>query len=86
MKDDPGYRRLLWRCRRGLLELDVMLQDFVETHYGELGDEELGRMGELLERPDQQLLEWLTGTEQDVEARLKGIVRKIRQHTDNKYK
>ncbi len=33
--------RARWRCRRGLLELDLTLQRFVDEHYVSLGEAEL---------------------------------------------
>jgi antitoxin CptB len=48
-------RRLLWRCRRGLLELDLVLKTFVETHYPTLGPEELRHFDQLLDLTDTEL-------------------------------
>ena len=32
-------RRLKWACRRGMLELDVLFEPFVEQAYDELSEE-----------------------------------------------
>ena len=42
-------RRLAWRCRRGLLELDLVLQNFVNTQFEQLNLNELTALDELLE-------------------------------------
>jgi len=34
-------RRLAWRCRRGMLELDIVLQAFVRQHFDTLDMEQL---------------------------------------------
>ena len=34
--DDRDFSRLRWRCRRGMLELDLLLGRFVNEHYREL--------------------------------------------------
>ena len=34
-------KRLGWRCRRGLLELDIVLQRFSANHLAELSNDEL---------------------------------------------
>ncbi len=44
--DAAEMRRLQWRCRRGLLENDLVLTKFLEKHAAEL---DLGRL-ELLNR------------------------------------
>jgi antitoxin CptB len=45
-------RRLAWRCRRGLLELDIVLQRFVAQHYDELSAAELTAFDAMLALPD----------------------------------
>ncbi len=84
--DDPAYQRLRWHCRRGLLELDLVLRGFLDRHYTTLTASELDTFGALLEYPDQTLLGWLNGLETAPDNGLKQIVRKIRQPTDYKYK
>jgi antitoxin CptB len=45
-------RRLAWRCRRGLLELDIVLQRFVAQHYDGLSAAELTAFDAMLALPD----------------------------------
>jgi len=47
--------RARWRCRRGLLELDIVLQRFVDKHYEKLDEEELGQFEALLDLADADL-------------------------------
>lgn len=53
-------RRLSWRCRRGLLELDILLQRFYERYLASLNTEELAAFDSLLDYPDNELLEVIT--------------------------
>ncbi len=53
--------RVLWQCRRGMLELDLLLLPFVEQHYHRLSDREKEALLILLAYPDQQLLAFLMG-------------------------
>ncbi len=53
--------KVLWRCRRGMLELDMMLQRFCETVYSTLSPEKQQLFEDLLEEQDQDLQRWLTG-------------------------
>jgi antitoxin CptB len=48
-------RRLAWRCRRGLLELDIVLQRFIATHFNDLTAEEMVAFDDLLALPDNDL-------------------------------
>ena len=52
---EAEQRRLAWRCRRGLLELDIVLQRFVATHFYALSLDELHAFDALLAMPDQDL-------------------------------
>jgi antitoxin CptB len=47
--------RARWRCRRGLLELDLVLQRFVDEHYAKLGEAELQEFEALLDLSDNDL-------------------------------
>jgi antitoxin CptB len=51
--------RLKWQCRRGSLELDLILEKYLETGYLAATDEEKARFSELLKLDDGELLELL---------------------------
>lgn len=57
---DEEVRRLSWRCRRGLLELDIVLQRFSEHHLAGLSAQELLVFDSLLDLPDNDFLEVVT--------------------------
>ena len=52
MKD---FERARWRCRRGMLELDIVLQRFMDQHYCQLGTEELVQLDRMLSLADNDL-------------------------------
>ncbi|HEX8874291.1 MAG TPA: succinate dehydrogenase assembly factor 2 [Nitrosospira sp.] len=47
--------RVRWRCRRGLLELDIILQRFVDEHYAKLDETEIRQFETLLDLSDNDL-------------------------------
>jgi len=49
--------RIRWNCRRGLLELDLILAAFLERHLDKLNPEQLKLLKELLGYPDNDLLD-----------------------------
>jgi antitoxin CptB len=55
MIKDAEQRRLAWRCRRGMLELDIVLQRFVAKYFYALTLEELQAFDVLLGMPDNDL-------------------------------
>jgi antitoxin CptB len=58
---DPERSRLLWRCRRGRRELDLLLQQWMDRHFEAATVEQRGRFAELLELPDPELERYLIG-------------------------
>lgn len=57
---DEEVRRLSWRCRRGLLELDIVLQRFSENHLAGLTKLELLAFDRLLDLSDNEFLDLVT--------------------------
>jgi len=66
--------RLMWASRRGMLELDLMLQPFVEKYYDQLDQTDQQLFQELLELEDQQLFLWLVRGEQTTNINTQRIV------------
>jgi antitoxin CptB len=56
---DIEQRRLAWRCRRGLLELDIVLQRFIAQHFYALSIDELTAFDSLLQLPDNEFWDLL---------------------------
>ncbi len=52
--------RVRWRCRRGLLELDIVLGRFVERHYSMLDEAGRAAFDALLDVPDTELWDMIT--------------------------
>ena len=72
--------RLAWRCRRGMLELDILLTDFLQSGYGALDERQRVDFERLLALPDQELLEYLLGSQQATDGDLAHVIACIR-HT-----
>ncbi|MBI3041400.1 MAG: succinate dehydrogenase assembly factor 2 [Betaproteobacteria bacterium] len=53
--------RIRWRCRRGLLELDLLLSGFLERRFDRLDAAERQAFTELLDQPDNDLLDLVLG-------------------------
>jgi len=70
----PG--RLRWRCRRGMKELDILLERLAQRLPSEASASECRVFGELLELPDPVLAGYLLGGETPAEPHLaQGIAR-----------
>jgi antitoxin CptB len=53
------YAQVLWGCRRGMLELDILLERYARNTYLEASKEEQGRFIALLRCQDQELFDWM---------------------------
>ncbi len=69
--------QLRWRCRRGMLELDLLLNDYLSQHFGQLDQEQLTLFETLLDYPDPVLLDLLLGNRQASDARLAEFIATI---------
>ncbi|MBF2761266.1 MAG: succinate dehydrogenase assembly factor 2 [Ectothiorhodospiraceae bacterium AqS1] len=71
--------RLRWRCRRGMKELDAFFEPFVACALDDLAEDRRIALDALLDRPDQEILDWLLDDSDRVPAALEGIIRSIRR-------
>jgi len=78
--DVNNLARLQWACRRGMLELDVLLGNFLEKHYSDLSLADKEKFVFLLTQSDTELFAWLMGQAQPGDAGLADIVALIRRH------
>ncbi|MBN8445838.1 MAG: succinate dehydrogenase assembly factor 2 [Gammaproteobacteria bacterium] len=69
--------RLRWACRRGMLELDVLLAPFVEEGYDALTLEQKHIFERLLAADDPDLFSWFMGHARSKDAELQALVELI---------
>ena len=69
--------KVLWRCRRGIRELDSVLRPFAEDCYDELSPLEKTQLQTLLGCQDTQILDWVLGREIPDEEGLQSLVDSI---------
>ena len=81
MADLLPKEKLYWRARRGMLELDIMLQTFIDHEYDNTDEQTQHAFIELLTFSDQDLLELLMAREQAESANIANVIQKIRHAT-----
>jgi antitoxin CptB len=77
--------KLRWACRRGMLELDVLLGNFLEEAYFALPTVEQAIFVRLLGENDQDLYYWLTGQSVTEDKELALMIGKIRHHAKHRH-
>ncbi|MCP3661510.1 MAG: succinate dehydrogenase assembly factor 2 [Gammaproteobacteria bacterium] len=77
----PTADRLRWKCRRGMLELDLLLDGFLSSGYSSLSDGEKQTFIQVLEFEDQLLLDWIMGNVVPADADIGNMLIHIRAAT-----
>ncbi len=76
--DDLEFKRLRWRCRRGMRELDHLLGRYLDREWRNAGASERGIFLRLLETEDDKLWRWFMGYETVTDAEIAPLVARIR--------
>ncbi len=77
-RDAIELRRLRWRCRRGMRELDDLLVRWLEREWASTSEEGRGVFLRLLDCEDDRLWRWFLGHETAPDAALDALVQHIR--------
>jgi antitoxin CptB len=70
--------RLRWRCRRGMLENDLILTRFLDARGERISDQEVIALDRLLELSDNELWDLLAGLQEPVDAAVKPLLDALR--------
>ena len=77
--DALELKRLRWRCRRGMRELDQLLGRYLDREWAGASDAGRGVFLRLLECEDDKLWRWFMGYEQCPDDALASLIQHIRQ-------
>jgi antitoxin CptB len=81
---DLDVKKLQWSCRRGMLELDVMLKPYLDNVYPSLDEGHQTIFRRLLDQQDQALFEWLTARNTPEDAELADMVNRVRDYAEHR--
>jgi antitoxin CptB len=70
--------RLRWRCRRGLLENDLILTRFLDARAQAISEAELSGLDRLLDLSDNELWDLLSGRREHGDASVKPLLEALR--------
>jgi|APFre7841882630_1041343.scaffolds.fasta_scaffold04220_2 antitoxin CptB len=76
--DGRRLARLRWRCRRGMLENDLILERFLAARGAALTDAELAVLDRLLDLADDELWDLLAGRREPEDAAMRPLVTALR--------
>jgi len=75
---DISRSKLLWHCRRGIREMDILFREFIDQHYDELSEEEKQGLSKLLDEADLDILNWIMGKDKPESDELMHLITLIR--------
>ena len=76
--DNAAFNRLRWQCRRGLLELDIVLERFLQNQAAHLSGEDFAGLGELLGTEDNHLWDIVNGRSDNFHPHHRALVELLR--------
>lgn len=71
--------RLEWRCRRGIKEMDIICQRFLEQAYPGLPEEQQALFDQILDESDLDILDWVLGRSNPARQEYESLVTIFRQ-------
>ncbi len=78
IQDTKTTARLRWQCRRGMLELDELLQSYLDLRYASADVNEQDAFSTLLTLSDQELFDYFFGALAPLDAQLRNVIEHIR--------
>ena len=78
MNGIPLKNKLAWQCRRGMLELDVILIPFLNDFFDHLDTSQQNTFALFLEQADPDIYSWIMGYSDCQDAEFKEIIVLIR--------
>ncbi len=71
--------RLRWRCRRGIKEMDLILQRFLEQNYPALPPQQQSLFDQILDETDLDIMDWILDRSQPENPDYETLIRLFRQ-------
>ena len=78
MNDDAELRKLRWRCRRGMRELDQLLERWLDREWRQSPTDQRDAFLRLLDTEDDTLWRWFLGHEIPADVEVAALVEHIR--------
>lgn len=78
-QEDEVSARLRWQCRRGMLELDELLQSYLNRRYSHADASERNAFHVLLKYPDQEIFDFFFGALSPADPKLRNVIEHIRR-------
>ncbi|MDX1519857.1 MAG: succinate dehydrogenase assembly factor 2 [Gammaproteobacteria bacterium] len=75
---NPERSKILWRCRRGIREMDLLFSEYVSEHLESLDDAEFRTLEKLLDEADLDIMNWIMGRSEPASPDYRPIIERMR--------
>lgn len=72
-------RKVIYRARRGLKELDIYFDPYVREHYLTASQQEKDTFSKLIEQEDPDLLDWFMAVSEPEDQDFAQMIQKLKQ-------
>ena len=72
-------RKVIYRARRGLKEIDMFFDPYVRSHYLQADAAEKAAFARLIEAEDPDLLDWFMNVTQPDDAELVALIQRLKK-------
>ena len=79
MLDQDRWNRIVWRCRRGMLENDLVLARFLAARGRAMPEDEVALLDRLLDLPDNELWDLIAGRREPQDPAVAPLVSALRR-------
>ena len=76
--ENAELKRLRWQCRRGMREMDMLLERWLDAHFSSASPAVRGHFAALLQTEDDLLWDWLMAKGAPAEPERAALVEQIR--------
>ncbi|WP_010112131.1 succinate dehydrogenase assembly factor 2 [Acinetobacter sp. P8-3-8] len=73
-------RKVIYRARRGLKEIDVYFDPYVKQHYLQADPSERALFKELVDQEDPDLLDWFMEVSEPPRSELRDLITKLKKY------
>lgn len=77
--EEVEFRKLRWRCRRGMRELDRLLERWLDQQWRQSPTAQREVFQRLLDSEDDKLWRWFLGHEAPADVEIAALVEQIRR-------
>ncbi len=77
--EEVEFRKLRWRCRRGMRELDQLLERWLDQQWRQSPTAQREVFQRLLDSEDDKLWRWFLGHEAPADVEIAALVEQIRR-------